>query len=146
MGFAQLTHRRAAGALVISPGSSHPFLLILDRHGRWTLPKGHLEPGESPVDAAVREVQEETGIYAVMVQRLPQVRYRFWESGLLIRKEVIYYLALAHRGSLKPDRSEVKDARWVGRDDPRWQCIYENLQQVRHRGHRLARRWLNERT
>jgi len=51
-------------------------LLIRDRNGFWVFPKGHVDPGETPEEAAVREVREETGIEARILAPLGTTRYR----------------------------------------------------------------------
>ncbi|AEB11380.1 NUDIX hydrolase [Marinithermus hydrothermalis] len=62
-----------AGGVVFNPQGE--VLLIRDANGYWVFPKGHLEPGETPEAAAVREVREETGIEARIVHPLSSTRY-----------------------------------------------------------------------
>jgi len=62
-----------AGGVVVNRRGE--FLLIRDRNGFWVFPKGHLEPGETPEEAAVREVWEETGIQARVIVPLGTTRY-----------------------------------------------------------------------
>lgn len=62
-----------AGGVVVNDRGE--FLLIRDRNGYWVFPKGHIEPGETPEAAAVREVREETGIEAQVVAPLGTTRY-----------------------------------------------------------------------
>lgn len=50
-------------------------LLVRYRSGAWAFPKGHLEPGETPEQTAVREVREETGVTATVLRPLPETRY-----------------------------------------------------------------------
>ena len=50
---------RAAGGIVTAPDGT---MLLIQRNGRWDLPKGKVEPGETLLQAALREVEEETGI------------------------------------------------------------------------------------
>ena len=66
----QLTH---AGGVVYRPGQKEPqFLLVTARRDpkAWVLPKGHIEPGESPEQTATREVREETGVAARIIRFL----------------------------------------------------------------------------
>lgn len=67
----------AAGGVVIHDGVSGPQVLVVHRvrHGDWSLPKGKLDPGERAEDAAVREVEEETGVRAIPEEELPSVTY-----------------------------------------------------------------------
>ncbi len=90
-------------------------LLIATAGGRrWQLPKGHLEPGELPAQAAVREVREETGVTGTIVEPLAGVDYTFLERGVhRIRKHVDYFLLAYESGSeANFEPREVVVARW----------------------------------
>jgi len=84
------------------------------RHGDWSLPKGHIEAGESKEEAAIREVKEETAIEARVIADLQEVVYfyRRPKEGL-IRKSVTYYLMEALTGELGGPNWEVSESRWV---------------------------------
>ena len=108
------TEEIAAGAVVVKWCPAGPRLLvILDRFGRWALPKGHVDPGESPREAAIREVREETGVRAEAGAHLGTTQYRFWKRGHLRRKRVDYFLADHRGGELRAAPGEVARARWV---------------------------------
>lgn len=62
-----------AGGVVFGPGGR--VLLLRYRSGAWAFPKGHIEPGETPQETAVREVQEETGVTARVIAPLSTTRY-----------------------------------------------------------------------
>src|SRR5580765_6469694 len=67
--------------------------------GTWALPKGNLDPGESPAETAVREVWEETGVHGRLVEKLGDVRYTYTRrGGLRVFKIVSFYLLRAGRG------------------------------------------------
>ena len=84
------------------------------RHGDWSLPKGHIEAGESREEAAIREVKEETGIEARIVGDLQEVVYFYRRSKEgLTRKSVYYYLMEAVTEELGGPNWEVSEARWV---------------------------------
>lgn len=76
----------AGGVLLNSQGQ---VLLIRDRQGYWCFPKGHLDPEESPEQAALREVEEETGIKGVIKERLSTTRYR---NNKGIDREIHWFL------------------------------------------------------
>lgn len=78
------------------------------RYGDWSFPKGKLKRGESPRDAALREVLEETGHHCVPGAVLPMVRYL--ANGR--PKEVTYWSAQATAGAFVPNR-EVDDVLWL---------------------------------
>ncbi len=85
--------------------------------GTWTLPKGGLAPGERPVDAALRETREETGLTAELVTKLGDTRYVYTWAGERVFKVVSFYLLHSRRGRLgeiTPEfRHEVAGARWL---------------------------------
>ncbi|HEY3019372.1 MAG TPA: NUDIX domain-containing protein, partial [Solirubrobacteraceae bacterium] len=56
------------------------------------LPKGHIDPGETPIEAAAREVREEAGVEAEPVEKLGDVRYWYQRSGRRIAKQVAFFL------------------------------------------------------
>ncbi|WP_431728970.1 NUDIX hydrolase [Verrucosispora sp. TAA-831] len=107
---------RAAGGVVWRPGPHDDVQVCLvhrPRYGDWTLPKGKLEPGEHPLEAAVREVAEEADVRAAPEVRLPSVRYR--SEGSL--KEVDYWSMRAMgTGGFQPG-TEVDAVRWLDVDD-----------------------------
>ena len=74
----------------------------VDRRGRllWSLPKGHLEAGETAEDAAVREVEEETGIRGRVLAALGTIDYWFVADERRIHKTVHHYLLEASGGEL----------------------------------------------
>jgi ADP-ribose pyrophosphatase YjhB (NUDIX family) len=90
-----------------------------DRRGRllWSLPKGHLEEGESAEDAAVREVEEETGIRGRVLASLGSIDYWFVAEDRRIHKTVHHYLLEAAGGELSDDDVEVDQVAWVPLDE-----------------------------
>lgn len=110
-----LDRQFSAGGVVIRqrPGELE-VLLIKDRYGRWTWPKGHIERGESPAEAALREITEETGLRGVeLIEEVGLQEYYFSLSGVKIFKTVRVFLARAPiEGELKIQHEEINDARW----------------------------------
>ena len=87
----------------------------LDRKGRlvWSLPKGHVEEGESLEQTAVREAEEETGITGEVICPLGVVDYWFVADGRRIHKTVHHYLLRATGGELSNADVEVTEVAWV---------------------------------
>ncbi len=85
--------------------------------GLWALPKGRIDPGESPEATAVREVREETGLEGVLLAKLADVRYVYTWEGERIFKVVSFFLLRFRRGRLAPDPHEVAEARWLPLED-----------------------------
>ena len=79
-------------------------------YGDWTFPKGKLEAGESYVECALREVEEETGLRCAVGRELPAVSYRDSRGR---DKSVRYWLMDVVGGGLRFEH-EVDEARWVG--------------------------------
>lgn len=103
----------SAGGLVFRRGGGRfEVLLIRDRFHYWTLPKGHLDPGETPAQAALREIVEETGIEGRIVSELPTTQYEFFHRDGRVTKTVRYFLVEAMAGTLQPQEGEVCEVRW----------------------------------
>jgi 8-oxo-dGTP pyrophosphatase MutT (NUDIX family) len=87
----------------------------------WALPKGLIGRGESGPDTALREVAEETGVEAELVEKLGDIRYVYTWSGERVFKIVSFYLARAGRGRIGDIPTgmeiEVAEARWLPLDD-----------------------------
>src|SRR3981189_1904108 len=77
------------------------------------LPKGHIDPGESPLQAAEREVREETGIVAEPVRELGESRYWYRRDGRTIGKSVHFYLFRYRSGKTEDHDEEVEEASWM---------------------------------
>jgi 8-oxo-dGTP pyrophosphatase MutT (NUDIX family) len=77
------------------------------------LPKGHVDPGETPEQAAAREVREEAGVEAELVDRLGDVRYFYQRGGRRIFKRVRFFLFAYRSGDPADHDEEVEEARWM---------------------------------
>ncbi|RZS37622.1 ADP-ribose pyrophosphatase YjhB (NUDIX family) [Herbihabitans rhizosphaerae] len=109
----------SAGGLVLDDGERHAVIIgRLDRRGRllWSLPKGHIEAGETPEQTAVREVAEETGIDGEVIGPLGTIDYWFVADGRRIHKTVHHFLLRATGGELSDEDVEVTEVAWVPLD------------------------------
>ncbi|CAN2230137.1 COG1051 ADP-ribose pyrophosphatase [Candidatus Nanopelagicaceae bacterium] len=78
----------------------------------WSLPKGHIEQGETPEQAALREVQEETGIESIIEKSLGVIDFWFMAGGKRIHKTVHHYLFRESGGLLAAQETEVDEVAW----------------------------------
>jgi ADP-ribose pyrophosphatase YjhB (NUDIX family) len=78
----------------------------------WSLPKGHIEEGETPEQAALREVAEETGIQSEIEKSLGVIDFWFMAGGKRIHKTVHHYLFRESGGLLAAQESEVDEVAW----------------------------------
>jgi 8-oxo-dGTP pyrophosphatase MutT (NUDIX family) len=119
----------SAGGLVVDLAGDVPrgaLIARTDRHGKllWSLPKGHIEPGETPEQAAVREVEEETGIAGVILAELGTIDFWFVADGRRIHKTVRHFLMRATGGELSDADIEVTEVAWVPLPDIARQLAY----------------------
>jgi 8-oxo-dGTP pyrophosphatase MutT (NUDIX family) len=102
--------------------------------GHWALPKGAIDRGEQHVDAAVREVLEETGIVAEPVQRLQPIRYVYQRAGERVFKVVEFWLMRPVGGELgaiaEEMRVEVADTAWLPLQDAPRLLAYKGERQL----------------
>jgi mutator protein MutT len=108
---------RSAGGVVVR--GEEALVIVPTRRGAngqrvLGLPKGHVDPGETPEQAATREVREETGIEAELVEKLGDVRYFYQRGGRRIFKRVTFYLFAFRSGSTEDHDDEVEEVRWMG--------------------------------
>jgi len=111
----------SAGGVLVRSIRGRPMLAAIRPQGKppgiWVLPKGNLDEGEPPADAAVREVLEETGVHGRLVEKLGDVKYVYTWDGERIFKIVSFYLLRAGRGRIgeieEAMRVEVAEARWL---------------------------------
>ncbi|WP_083986219.1 NUDIX hydrolase [Corynebacterium renale] len=90
----------------------------IDRRGRllWSMPKGHVEPGEGYASTAEREVWEETGLTGEVISELGVIDYWFVSDGVRIHKTVHHHLLRYVDGDLNDEDPEVTEVSWVPAD------------------------------
>jgi 8-oxo-dGTP pyrophosphatase MutT (NUDIX family) len=117
--YAKRVDEVSAGGLVIDFSGTKGLLIgRLDQKDAtrekllWSLPKGHIEAGETPEIAAIREVAEETGIQSEISRELGVIDFWFMAGGKRIHKTVHHYLFKEVGGKLAPQVTEVDEVRW----------------------------------
>ncbi len=106
----------SAGGLVLDAEHAKAAVIgRLDRKGRllWSLPKGHIEAGETAEQTAVREVAEETGIHSTVLSPLGSIDYWFVAEDRRVHKTVHHFLLEAYGGELSDEDVEVTEVAWV---------------------------------
>jgi 8-oxo-dGTP pyrophosphatase MutT (NUDIX family) len=108
---------QAAGGLVENEKAE---VLFIFRRGKWDLPKGKVDPGESLEECAIREVEEETGVTQLrLIRFLIVTNHDYSERGKKIKKESHWYLMKANsQQPLIPQMEEdISELRWVAPAD-----------------------------
>ncbi|MCC2640979.1 MAG: hydrolase-family protein [Nitrospira sp.] len=108
---------RSAGGIVLRQ-QDVLLIMVSDLKGRpiWSFPKGRLDAGETPAQAAVREVLEETGWRCHIEADLSTTEYWFQREGRRFRKTVVWFRMSPIEQAGVPD-GEVEDVQWVDRQE-----------------------------
>jgi 8-oxo-dGTP pyrophosphatase MutT (NUDIX family) len=142
-GTLRVVDETSAGGLVVRTRDGRYEAAVIARRNRagrleWCLPKGHLEGAETPEQAAVREIAEETGISGEVVRRLGVIDYWFSGEDRRVHKVVHHFLLTAVGGSLTverdPDR-EAEEAAWVPISELPARLSYPNERRLAEAAH-----------
>ncbi len=103
-----------------------------DAHGRRVLglPKGHPDGDETPEAAATREVGEETGVSAELIDQLGEITYAYERRGRRVTKRVAFYLFEYRSGDLADHDHEIEDARWMPLEEAARALSYEGEREM----------------
>lgn len=145
-GGSRARQERSAGGVVVrrDDGDSRPlFLLIRDSYENWGFPKGHVERGERPEAAALREVQEETGLDTLAVRApISTIDWYFRFRGRLIHKVCDFYLMELPRGASSvtaPQAAEgITACAWLPYDEASRLVSYANARSVLARANEIV--------
>lgn len=128
---------RSAGGVVVRVIEDRPHvLLIRDPYKKWGLPKGHIEEGEKDAEAALREVQEETGLSDLLLgPDLGEIDWTFRKKERTIHKFCRFYLMASEGAESRPELAEgITEVRWLPVGDALRTVGYENARAVLRRG------------
>jgi 8-oxo-dGTP pyrophosphatase MutT (NUDIX family) len=136
----------SAGGVVFRRDGAEPlYLLIRDSYQNWGFPKGHLERGELPDAAALREVSEETGLRRLELRApVETIDWHFRFRGRLIHKVCHFYLVESADSATKPQRAEgITACRWAHYEDAAQLLSYANAREVLARANTIAHKLLS---
>jgi 8-oxo-dGTP pyrophosphatase MutT (NUDIX family) len=128
----------SAGGVVYRMRGGQPlYLLIRDSYQNWGFPKGHIEKGENPETAAVREVGEETGLDDLDVRgAVETIDWYFRFRGRLIHKVCHFFLMESPRARTCPQRDEgISACRWAPYEEAISRISYNNARDVLQHAH-----------
>ena len=115
-----MIHTSSAGGIILNPEGR--VVVVSQRGVSWSLPKGHIEEGEDPLAAALREIYEETGLRSLeLVRKLGSYeRYRLGPDGredALELKTIHMFLFTTAEAELAPVDDDNPEARWVEKEE-----------------------------
>jgi len=146
MGRARARRETSAGGVVFrmtpaeNGGGARPlFLLIRDSYRNWGFPKGHVEEGERPEAAALREVAEETGLRGMSVRgAVETIDWYFRFRGRLIHKVCHFFLMETDQAETSPQRAEgITACRWAPFEEACQVISYANAREVLKRANAM---------
>jgi 8-oxo-dGTP pyrophosphatase MutT (NUDIX family) len=127
-----MPQERSAG-LVLFRREENAFLFLLLNYGwgHWGFPKGHIEAGETEKEAAIREVEEETGFnsFRFIDKFEERIEYVYRKKGEKVHKEVLYFLAKTEEGTVRLSY-EHQGYKWLDFSRALHQLTYDNDKKI----------------
>ncbi len=109
------------------------FLLVHQMKGHWGFPKGHADPGETAIQAATRELAEETGISACRLVESPEFieQYTFiYKKGKRVDKTVTFFIGHVDDPAVSPQPEEVQGYAWLTADEARERLTFPEAREL----------------
>jgi len=122
----------SAGGIVFKKEKDKILILVTQHSGHhgWVFPKGLIDEGEDKAATALREVREEGGVEAKIIQELPAVEYFYKFEGQTIKKKVTYFLMEYISGNIEDHDWEMEAAEWLPVDQVEDRLSYKTDKQV----------------
>jgi 8-oxo-dGTP pyrophosphatase MutT (NUDIX family) len=121
----------SAGGVVVRRMEGRPFVVVVRvRNAILALPKGHPNGDESAAAAARREVREETGVEADLVEKLGDVRYWYARGGRRVMKVVSFFLFRYRSGDVADHDHEVEEALWIPLEEAPERLAYKGEREM----------------
>ena len=126
-----MTREFSAGGVVVRRMEGRPFVVVVRvRDAILALPKGHPNGDESAAAAARREVREETGVEAELVEKLGDIRYWYARGGRRVMKIVSFFLFRYRSGDVADHDHEVEEALWIPLEEAPERLAYQGERQM----------------
>ena len=122
----------SAGGIIIKQNGDGPRILVTQhsKHKGWDFPKGHREIYENEQQTALREVEEETGVKAEIIEKAGQTQYFYYEEGQKVLKTVVFYL-MKYTGEGEASTAfEVSAMKWLPIDKVEEQLTFKDTKQL----------------
>ncbi|MBG9981401.1 NUDIX domain-containing protein [Facklamia sp. DSM 111018] len=121
---------KSCGAVIYFSKEKTPYFLLIQHKngGHWSFPKGHVEPNESEVETALREIKEETGLEVKLDTSFRESTTFSPKEGVM--KDVIYFLACANNPEVIQQIEEVTDSNWLNFEKALSTLTYSSDKQI----------------
>lgn len=120
-----MKYEKSCGAVVFN---GDKVLVIQQVKGHWGFPKGHVEPGETEVETAKREIKEETNLDVEINDKYRYVEHYSPEEG--IEKDVVFFIAEKTGGEIKVQEEEVLSTEWLLPKDALERVTYDSSKRI----------------
>ncbi len=135
-----MIREKSAGAILFIKEKEPIYLLLHYESGHWDFPKGHVEAGETDLDAVKREVKEEAGIINIeIVQNFKEhIHYFYKMNNELMSKDVVFYLAKTKTKDVKLSFEHIGFA-WVSYEKAMEKLTYKNAKDILKKAHEFLK-------